>query len=263
VTGLPARILSGLVLAPLFLAAVHYGSPYIEVVVVCGGAVLAWEWARLCGRRRLGVPGAVTIAAVLAAVGASALRNYSVAGWLVAAGAMAAAVAGLARTQDRASWYALGVVYISLACLALLWLRQQPEIGRTVVYWLVGLVWATDIGAFVVGRAVGGPRLTPRISPNKTWAGLGGGALCAALVGAAVGFLVDSADPVALAILSLALAIVSQAGDLFESSLKRRVGVKDASGLIPGHGGLLDRVDGLMAASLAVAFVVWFGRVPI
>src|SRR5215468_347717 len=118
-------------------------------------------------------------------------------------------------------------------------LRVVPDDGRVAVFWLLGIVWATDIGAYAAGRALGGPRLAPRVSPNKTWAGLAGGVVGAALAGAAVAA-AGSAPVGGLALAGGVLAVVAQAGDLGESLAKRRFGVKDTGTLIPGHGGLLD-----------------------
>jgi phosphatidate cytidylyltransferase len=124
---------------------------------------------------------------------------------------------------------------------------------------MVAAVAATDIGAYAAGRALGGARLLPRVSPNKTWAGLFGGVTCAVLVGGAAGILLGLPRLWPLALASAAVALVAQTGDLFESRVKRQFGVKDAGGIIPGHGGLLDRVDGHLAAALAVAGVTWIG----
>jgi phosphatidate cytidylyltransferase len=165
----------------------------------------------------------------------------------------AAAVAPLAQRLPGRSplWMLSGALYIGLPILSLVWLREQ---GRATLFWLLLVVWATDIGAYAAGRAIGGPKLLPRVSPAKTWAGLAGGAIAAAAVGAVSG-LAGQASPVALAVLSAGLAVVSQAGDLGESWVKRRFGVKDTSAIIPGHGGMLDRVDGLLAAAPVVALL--------
>jgi phosphatidate cytidylyltransferase len=160
----------------------------------------------------------------------------------------------------RPGWLLLGVFYVSLPCLALLWIRSLPG-GLETLLWILALVWATDTAAYVAGRGIGGPRLAPRISPNKTWAGLAGGIVGAALIGFAAAVLLRHASVVvgprggvwSVVALSGALAVVEQAGDLVESAVKRHFGVKDSSNLIPGHGGVLDRVDGLLAVSLAVA----------
>ena len=156
-------------------------------------------------------------------------------------------------TRGRPFSRVLAVVYSLAAVAALLWLRHQPATGRETVLWIVICVWATDIGAFVVGRAAGGAKLAPRISPGKTWSGLIGGMAWAAVASAATGYAFGLGESVPLAVIGAILAVVGQAGDLLESAAKRRAGVKDSGGLIPGHGGLLDRVDALLAVLVTVA----------
>ena len=156
----------------------------------------------------------------------------------------------------RVLWNAGGFVYIAMAAVALLFLRMQPG-GAQVVLLVLGAVVATDIGAYFAGRTIGGPRIAPRISPSKTWAGLGGGMAAATLfVWAGVQHILQADWSASLAPLLLSgpiIAIVAQAGDFFESWMKRRAGVKDSSNLIPGHGGVLDRLDGLLAVLFLIA----------
>lgn len=147
----------------------------------------------------------------------------------------------------------LAWAYGLAALLALLWLRHQPAFGRETILWVLICIWATDIGAYFVGRTAGGAKLAPRISPGKTWSGLIGGMAWAAVASAVAGYAFGLGETVHLAIAGAALAVVGQAGDLLESAAKRRAGVKDSGRLIPGHGGLLDRIDGLMAVLVAVA----------
>ncbi|MDX2073914.1 MAG: phosphatidate cytidylyltransferase [Alphaproteobacteria bacterium] len=159
--------------------------------------------------------------------------------------------------NENILWRMAGLVYVAIPCACLLWLRREAD-GASLVLTLFLIVWATDIGAYFAGRLIGGPKLAPAISPNKTWAGLGGGALAAALVAA----IATSFSPVPSGVgnaivLGLALAVLGQAGDLFESWLKRRADVKDSGTLIPGHGGLLDRVDGLILTTPVFALLVW------
>jgi phosphatidate cytidylyltransferase len=260
--GLPVRIVSALVLAPPVLVVLYLGSPYSDVLVCLAAALIAWEWARLCGGGSIGLPGAVLIGAVLAAGVAAVLGLYSIAGWIIATGTIAAALAATRARLGEPLWYALGAAYLGSTVLAFLWLRADPISGRTVILWLIAVVWATDIGAYVAGRTIGGPRLAPTISPGKTWAGLLGGMLAAAIVGLAVALGLGNTDLGAaglarIAVAGAALAVMAQVGDLFESHLKRRAGAKDSSNIIPGHGGVLDRVDGLLAAALALGGAVW------
>lgn len=120
------------------------------------------------------------------------------------------------------------------------------------------MVWATDTGGYVAGRTLGGPKLAPTVSPNKTWSGLAGAMLAAGVVGAVIASFWPGWNALTIGLASLGLALVGQAGDLFESRLKRRFGAKDSSHLIPGHGGLLDRVDGVLSVGLVVSLVIWW-----
>jgi phosphatidate cytidylyltransferase len=148
---------------------------------------------------------------------------------------------------------AAGLAYVALAAAALLYLRSDPLAGRTNVLALVFVVWAVDIGAYLVGRMVGGPRLAPRISPGKTWSGAVGGLAAAIAVGLTAALVSDAGVWWRAALVSTGIGIVAQAGDLLESLVKRRFGVKDSSRLIPGHGGLFDRLDGVLSAAPAAA----------
>jgi len=177
---------------------------------------------------------------------------------LIAAGAAVVAWEWTRLVGWSPVWVAAGTVYIGLPVVALLWLRNQD---RETALWLMAVVWATDSAAYGAGRIIGGWKLMPSVSPNKTWAGLVGGTVGAVIVGAAMaaGFELSIASWL-LASMSALLALVSQGGDLFESAVKRRFGVKDAGRLIPGHGGLLDRIDGLLAAApVAAALCLAFG----
>src|SRR5690606_8072637 len=142
----------------------------------------------------------------------------------------------------------------------MIWLRADPQLGLVAIFWLLGVVWATDSFAYFTGRAIGGPKLIPRLSPKKTWAGLLGGMAGAALAGAAVSLWLGMGSAPLLAALSAGLAVLSQAGDFAESALKRRAGVKDSGKLIPGHGGILDRVDGLVAVTLGAAVLAFLNN---
>ncbi|PZQ60716.1 MAG: phosphatidate cytidylyltransferase [Sphingomonas taxi] len=149
---------------------------------------------------------------------------------------------------------AWGVVYCGLPVLALVVLRRHDESGLLYAFWAMALVWACDIGAFFAGRSIGGPKLAPRLSPNKTWAGLIGGTVAAGLLGAVLH--ATAGLPTVLAVFSPLLAVLSQMGDLYESWLKRRAGVKDSGNILPGHGGVLDRLDGLVPVAPVAAFLV-------
>jgi phosphatidate cytidylyltransferase len=255
------RVLSALALAPLPLAAVWFGGPWLRLLTLSAGAVMGWEWGRLC-RGAVGArfaPGAVEILVVGVVVASTAVGAIgAVAAAIAVAGGGAALVCWLARQRPGGEpmWTALGTLWIALPCICFLWLGRDEVGGRPVLLWLLAVVWATDIGAYASGRSLGGPLLAPRLSPRKTWAGLAGGMICAALAGAAAAAALHLDPALPLVVLSAGLAVVAQFGDLAESLAKRRFGVKDSSGLIPGHGGLLDRLDGLLAVIPAVALMI-------
>jgi phosphatidate cytidylyltransferase len=167
-----------------------------------------------------------------------------------------------ARERDEgAGWVAFGIPYLGGSGLALLALRATPGHGAALIFFLLAVVWGTDVGAFLIGCLVGGPQLAPSISPSKTWAGFFGGIALAVVFGFAAAALFGARCLEAALALSLALAIAAQLGDLFESYFKRRSGVKESGDLIPGHGGVLDRIDGLVFAGvLAYLFQATLGE---
>lgn len=250
------RILSALVLAPLPLGAIWLGGPYLAALIVVAAVIMAWEWSRLCGG------GPVLVGAVAVAVLVAAAWGLWAGSALAIVGAAVTWAVETGRGGKAPLWTAVGSLWVGLPCIILLWLLwlvQSGSAGRAMLLWLFAVVWATDIGAYAFGRRLGGPLLAPQWSPRKTWAGLIGGVCCAALAGWATAGLLGAVSALPLVLVSAALAIVEQFGDLAESVAKRRFGVKDASGLIPGHGGLLDRLDGLLAVIPAVALLTHFG----
>lgn len=152
---------------------------------------------------------------------------------------------------------AAGLLYVGIPTFALIWLRARPDDGLLLAFWALSLVWATDIGAYFAGRGIGGPKIAPSISPNKTWAGLGGGMIAAIVLSIILSRFFGL--PEMLVILSPLLTIFAQAGDFFESWMKRQAGVKDSGTLLPGHGGVLDRLDGLVTSAPVAALLVAFG----
>ena len=253
------RVVSALVLAPIGLAAAWFGPPLLSAVVAVAAGLMAWEWGRLCRIGRSG--GNAIIAAIVAVVVAGVIAATLGRPLLALAIAIlgSAPVALLSRGGFEAGLVACGMWWIALPSIGLIWLALDPRAGWETTLWILAVVWATDIGAFAAGRSFGGPRLAPRVSPNKTWSGLLGGIVCAAAVGGLAGLLLDSTYTIPLLLISGGLAIVAQTGDLAESIAKRHFGVKDSSGLIPGHGGLLDRLDGMLAVIPAVALLTLFG----
>jgi phosphatidate cytidylyltransferase len=233
-------------MAPVALLAVWYGAPAFSILAAVLGGVMVWEWDRMC-RGRFGPSGRAVAAGVVVAALVAPVAPLLALG-MVWTGCLAAAV------FSRSGWLAMGALYIGLPVVAMVWLRDVG--GAWTLIWTMVVVWGTDTGAYAAGRAIGGPRLAPRISPNKTWAGLLGGMVSAAVLGGLAAVWLDPDRWLPLAALAAGLAVVAQLGDLFESSVKRRFKVKDSSRIIPGHGGVLDRVDGLMAAAPVVALVV-------
>jgi phosphatidate cytidylyltransferase len=267
--GVMTRVVSGVVALPPVLAAIYFGAPYFTLFIVAGSLILWWEWCHLCGQSVRAPASLAGAGFVLVALFATAAGRPGAGLAFAAAGSVVAWVwaAASGREADRnhpvgdwggSRWIALGVLYIGVPALLLLWLRD--EVGRLTVYWLFILVWATDTGAYAFGRAIGGPKLAPSVSPKKTWAGLAGGMACAAMIGGGFAAALEVKGWVALGVVSAGLAVVAQVGDLFESWVKRRFGVKDAGGIMPGHGGLLDRVDGLLAAVVVAALITMIDR---
>lgn len=260
------RIAAASILGPLVLLFFYLGSPFAELLVVTVVGVATWEWVRLCRGGEIGVAGWIAIGLAPAATVVGRLGEYWHLAALAAVGALAVILA-TGRERRGLLLVLAGPVYLGAAGLAVLWIRSVPgdglPDGLMLLLWLVFSVWATDIFAYFVGRSLGGPKLAPRISPNKTWSGLAGGVVAASSVGLVFAHLLGSSRAWAVpAVLGAALALTAQAGDLVESGLKRRFGVKDSSALIPGHGGVLDRIDGLVPASIAVAVLIWLGEAP-
>jgi phosphatidate cytidylyltransferase len=252
------RVLSAFALLPVALAMVVLGGWGFAGFVALGVAVIALEWGRLSalrfGRRSGWIAGgAVLLVGLTATLLMASGRPEGAVVCLLGGALLSGAVAWVA--GGRPFWTSLGVAYVGLPALSLIWLRAAPELGLSALLWLLIVVWTTDTAAYFAGRAIGGPRLAPRISPSKTWSGLCGGMLGAALTGALTTWLLGSERLLQAAGLGAVLAIVAQLGDLAESALKRAAQVKDSGSLIPGHGGLLDRVDGLLFAAPALALL--------
>lgn len=249
------RAASAFVLAPAAVLAIWAGSIWFSALVVLAGILLALEWARMSEPHDWRVVSAAVIGGVVAPLIAAHVGQMSLAFVLLVFGA---AVAGLIshRRGGEGLDAAYGVLYLGWPCILLIWLRDLNAAQG--LYWTVlvfAVAWAADILAYLVGSAIGGPKLWPRFSPNKTWSGFIGGLLAGMITGAAMAAWLDMGALTAIwgGVLGLAAALATMGGDLWESALKRRFGVKDAGNLIPGHGGLLDRVDGLMFAVVVVS----------
>ncbi len=261
-SGLRLRVLSAIVLAVPVLLAVYLGRPVFDGALGLVALVMAFEWDRLCAGGAASFrsdAASWTLGAAVAVVATLCVFGlYGAAAWAAPAGfaALDTVARGIARKAPLL--LACGPLYIGLPLVALIWLRQAPEFGMATVFWLLAVVWATDTAALFVGRAVGGPKLAPVISPNKTWAGFLGGLFGALLVSLAAALWQGVLSLWPLLIAGVALSVVAQAGDLLESRIKRYLNVKDSGSVIPGHGGVFDRVDALLTAApaLAVAYVL-------
>lgn len=191
------------------------------------------------------------------ALGAAVLGGYVFAGFVALAACAMFYEWRRMVARCGLGWQAAGFVYALVPALALLWIRERSPIGLELLLWVFVTTWSVDIGAYFSGRAFGGPKLAPTISPNKTWAGLVGGMLAAAVLGGLWATLLHL--PAALLWLAAPFALGAQIGDLFESWLKRRAGVKDSGTWLPGHGGALDRLDGLVVVATLTAAVMIAG----
>lgn len=212
------RLISALALLPVVLGAVGFGGLYFTLLLLLAGGFMIYEWYDM-----------VKVCP----------SKFSLLIWLLT-----------------------GVIYISLPLWSFYWLRLQTD-GGWLVFWVFLMVWAMDVGGFFVGKSVGGPKMAPKISPNKTWSGLAGGMLLAIVANALFLYtfgLFSDVEPLSFNptwVLAGGLALIAQVGDLIESQFKRHFHIKDTSGFIPGHGGLLDRADGLLLAGPAVVFLIY------
>ncbi len=249
------RAVVGLLLILLASAALYFGGFFFWLLLVVAGVLMQGEWADLIRvspeHRRLSMF-AVSVPLALLCPLAAGLS------WTAFTLAVAAFFFVILVT--RSGRLALGVFYVFVPVAALIFLREQQPGGLLLAFWALSLVWATDIGAYFAGRAIGGPKLAPRVSPSKTWAGLGGGVLAALVLGFALHRFAGL--PIQLAAASGLLAVAAQLGDLLESAMKRRAGVKDSGHLLPGHGGVMDRLDGVVAAAPIAAVLYLFLVLP-
>lgn len=247
---LKPRVAAAVAMGSLALAAAWIGGFVFAAFWWVASVAVLWEWQRLVGGARLSERAAV---GGLALALASLFALHDSIPSAVAAIVLGAAAVGWVAGRTHAIWAAAGALYAGALVASLGLLRVSPSFGPAAILWLFAVVWGADVAAYFAGRLIGGPRLWPSVSPAKTWSG----AIVGALVGAALGLTLWrwTNNLAALFWLGLATAIVSELGDLFESALKRRFGVKDTSGLIPGHGGLMDRLDAFVAASLFAAAV--------
>jgi phosphatidate cytidylyltransferase len=252
------RLWSAGIYAPLVFAAVYFGSPWFDILIVAAAMVMGWEWVRMCSDRKFTIVGWLVEAGIVLSVLVLYTSNpiNSLIVLIFSAGliVMIAVYVG----HESPARMAFGEFIIGTFAISFLCLRTIPSDGMEIVVWLVMAVWFTDTGGYFFGRTFGGPRLAPRISPNKTWSGLVGGIMLA--TGWSVIWLTwrGGNELILIVPAAISIAVLAQIGDLTVSSVKRRFGVKDSSGLIPGHGGLLDRLDGMLLTGPIAALVLFF-----
>jgi phosphatidate cytidylyltransferase len=249
---LALRVCSALVLVPLAIGTAYVGGwPFAAFWGIAAIGVL-WEWMSLVAgadRRSVLLTGGASIAIALALV---VTRHQQAAMIVLAMGTLGAAALAPA---ERRIWVAAGIPYAGALGVAPVVLRSDDEYGFLAMIVLFAVVWTTDIVAYFVGRAVGGPKLMPQVSPKKTWSGALGGTIAAVVAAVIVAKPAATTGLFAIAMLAVVLSVFAQGGDLLESFLKRRFGAKDSGHLIPGHGGLMDRLDGFVTASLVAVLI--------
>lgn len=247
------RMISAAIMMPVVLLAVYMGGIMYGALATCAVTVGLYEWLRLVAPETraqiVGVACAMLVLVMIAGLFVSA----SLGAGLGVVMTFALFMMTNREQHDQAGWIALGLPYMGGSGLALLALRAPPWGGAGLALYLLTTVWGTDIGAFAAGRLIGGRKLAPSISPSKTWAGMFGGMALAVVLGYFTALACGARHPAMALLLSPMLACVAQAGDLFESYFKRRADVKESGDLIPGHGGILDRIDGLVFAGIFAA----------
>ncbi len=255
------RTASALVLAPLAIGAAFAGGWVFAAACTLTAGLVLWEWSRLVAAADGECATCARVLGLPALIGAAVLAQSDMPAGAIGVIAAGAALAwqGIVTWPGRGGhscpWAAAGILYAAIVAICPILLRRDPQMGFTALLFLFATVWATDIFAYLAGRGFGGPLLAPRLSPKKTWAGAVGGLAGGVVAGVLVAYASAGTYPVAAGVLALILSIAAQGGDLFESSVKRRFGAKDAGALIPGHGGVMDRVDGFLVAAL-IAVVI-------
>ncbi|MDE2385797.1 MAG: phosphatidate cytidylyltransferase [Alphaproteobacteria bacterium] len=250
---LALRSASAVVLMPIALYCVWQGGIWFQMFIGALAVLIAQEWVAIVhgGNARAF---ALHVLAGLAGVFVTAAEGLDAASAAILVVWLLSVLMWVLNAGQGTIWSLLGVFYVGLPMIGFVLLREDGELGLWAVLWCFAIVWAADIFAYFSGRMIGGPKLAPRLSPKKTWAGLIGAMAGAAVVSGLIAKYVGL-NAGALMVLAAGLTVVEQAGDIFESAMKRRYGVKDSGNFIPGHGGVLDRVDGLLAVILAAATI--------
>ncbi|MEM9106234.1 MAG: phosphatidate cytidylyltransferase [Pseudomonadota bacterium] len=248
------RVISGVALGVLVLALTWVGGLPFKLLSIIIMALIFFEWFRIVATKSLSGPNWVLGSIAIALVAVCVLLGWSGYGLVVCASG--AVVLGIVRLVERENvWPSIGIIYAGIAGVAFAALRDSGPLGFAVIIFLFAVIWCTDIFAFFGGRTFGGPKLAPAISPNKTWSGFASGLIGGVLAGVIAALFVSESGLAWVVLLATIVSVAGQVGDLFESGLKRKFGVKDSGNLIPGHGGVMDRVDSLIFAAFAACIV--------
>lgn len=260
-SSLQLRIISACILGPIAIGALVLGGVYFTIFLALAGMAMCFEWCKTSVPEQtplflISMAVTVAVALVFAHVGL-VLQSFAV---ILCGAVMMVVLASLVGQKKQFFWVFIGPFWTGIPLISLITLRSMPDIGFAITIILFLVIWATDIGAYFSGKSIGGPKIAPVISPNKTWAGLIGGMLSAMIIAylAALLLIPETIAPSGIMILAAICAILAQAGDFTESAWKRRFDIKDASNLIPGHGGVLDRLDGVLFVAPAVLILTFF-----
>lgn len=255
-SGLMLRVVSALVMLPVAISIILLGGMAYFLFVTLLTLLILYEWNGICEARAFNAVFIFQVIFALLLIYSMSMDKYfDLYVYLIP---LSLLVVSCIYFKMKLKFSLLGIAYALLPALSLIWLRQYSDQGGWIVLWMMIIVWSMDTGAYFAGKSIGGPKMSPKISPNKTWAGLIGGAVTAVIFGLIaahyfdLGFRLEFLIPAAAA-----LAVWSQIGDLAESALKRHFDVKDSGAVIPGHGGIMDRVDGVVFAAPAVALFLF------
>ena len=245
------RTVTSLILAPVVIGSIFLEFPYYNLLILYAGALLSWEWANMCSKEKTALYTGIYTLSVSTAV---LLQSWF--GIFLMSFISMAIVFVKSRNEEHKWLLLLGVPYITVGIGSLMWLMIASS--YLVVLWLLMVVWAVDIGGYAFGKTFKGPKMAPKISPNKTWAGLLGGMFCAGIISYVYARTIGWDYSFRIVIIAVILAVLEQIGDLIESAIKRKIGVKDSGDLIPGHGGIFDRIDGLIFTAPILFVLVYF-----
>lgn len=256
-SNLATRIITALILVPIVIGGLYAGYPFVPFMILALGALLSWEWAKMVPNQNpaayasmyllvtsflimLGIPGDLKMLAIVAGF----LLICTLLVWVKS------------KEEPYRGFLTLGVPYVSIGIASIIWLYNIVWFPGLV--WFLFVIWSVDVGGYAFGKTLKGPKLAPKISPNKTWAGLLGGMFLASLISFFLARYFGWRTPLNYALIAAGLAVIEQIGDLVESYIKRKLDVKDSSNIIPGHGGVFDRIDGLIFAAPILVLLLIF-----